>query len=963
LREHAARRYEMRVAAVVSIAVVLLSGTLSASQEQDIAVLYGSLEEALLDMGMTTDDLRIRYDYATPDAFRLPLVDSLMHSPKSLVVEMDELASKVEAGSSLYDCAATLWETMAVGATMPGAPDTMPEVKDLAGRLAHLPAPFREAVYRYVGSMDIMAGYRARALARVAPQIPFLRKNMPRLLAPDEEYEGIDPFELHRLEKAEEALSDSVLRILERIDVAAVASMSLEALGSAEETGGAVAGWARQTEGIARYRGRRIDFDGKPASVSGGVLYTGLTPWGPIVVGDTTRTAYEGCFALIIDPGGDDVYDLSDSDAIPFRLIVDAAGDDAYRAGTACGVAGAMMGTSVLVDMAGDDSYRSADMSLGAGICGIGAVDDREGNDSYISGVFSQAAGFLGLGILKDGAGNDTYVAGMQSQAFGYVMGSGLLWEAGGNDTYHTRMSQTDILRYDDHYLTLSQGCAFGSRPDYSGGIGLLLDSWGNDVYSSDIFGQGVAYWFAVGALIDRGGHDRYCSYQYAQGAGIHLAFGLLLDGGGDDGYLSKGVSQGCGHDLAFGILADLSGNDWYTATDLSQGAGSANGTGILYDADGNDAYSAKSEINVNGYGDYRREFGSIGLQLDRSGRDYYAARGEDCSLWEGSTYGLGEDVPGEAAKPAGDLVVKSLPLEVRDYTQEELFILCARGEPRFQEWRQYAFDRMVHDTLATLTYLSTILDTKDARERHTIKDILRRIGDPAVPMLTRAILGGTPSAQSEASWILGLIGSPQAFDPLLELSRAEGWQQRSSALNALAKLDDLSAEDLDRLEGRAGEVLSDTGEVFYVKKDAAYACGRQHLCGSLGLLINALDTNHQAVRFTAAEAVKDLAEFGCGKVADLLAANLPEMSEIGVAAGLYAARGLGPEAELDVAEGLIAARPVLTDHDEVALAGLLARIAPETERDRKRLDALMVKMPSDSWKVKALVKPESTGS
>jgi HEAT repeat protein len=945
----------MRAVALFFIGVMLFCETVHAGNTEGIGEFYASLDDALLDMGMTTADFRIRHDYARPDVFRLPMVDSLMHNPARLPAVMDRLAWRVEESPSLSACAGTLWEAMSVEPDESGEdPEAFPAVGDIAGRLAHLRPPFGAALEGYLRSLKKMSGLYDAAIAEVAPQLDYVKQNLPALLAPDEEYEGIDPFELHRLEKEEEALNDSVLMILEGIEITAVASMSSEALRAAEDIEDRLAAAHSLTEGMGRWRGRRFGLPGKEVTVTGSVLYLGLSPWGPVAVGDTTSTVYEGCFALIIDPGGDDIYNLTDEPDVHFRMILDASGDDAYRSRDAAGVGGAIMGTSIIVDLAGTDSYRSPDISLGSGICGLGVIDDREGNDTYTSGVFSQGAAFLGLGILRDGAGNDTYVAGMQSQAFGYVMGTGLLWERGGNDTYHTRMSQTDILRYDDHYLTLSQGCAFGSRPDYSGGIGLLVDSWGNDIYSSDIFGQGVAYWFAVGALIDRGGHDRYCSYQYAQGAGIHLAFGLLLDGSGDDGYISKGVSQGCGHDLSFGLLADLSGNDWYTATDLSQGAGNANGTGVIYDADGKDVYASKDERNVNGYGNYRREFGSIGLHIDMRGEDFYSARGRNDSIWESGMYGLGIDTPMEAKSPAGDIVVKRLPLESRDFTSEDLFILSSRGEPRFNEWRQYAFDKMVEDTAGTIEYMRTVLDTKDARERHTIKDILRKIGKPAVPMLAEAVIEDSPRAKSEASWILGLIGRREAFGPLLEMTRAQEWHQRSSALNAIGKLDSLSDDDLDRLRSRIREVLTDDSEVIYVRKDAAYACGRQAVCSLLDLRAETLDDPHYAVRFAAAEAIKQLSASGCEDAGEVLSARVREMDGIGVVAALHAAGGLPHSEKLRIAEVLEESRQRLDPHEEIALAGLLGGVEPETSLDRERLEALMLTLPQDSWKVRA---------
>jgi len=536
-------------------------------------------------------------------------------------------------------------------------------------------------------------------------------------------------------------------------------------------------------------------------------------------------------------------------------------------------------------------------------------------------------------------------------------MGTGLLLEGGGNDTYYTRMAQTDILRYDDHYLTLSQGCAFGSRPDYSGGIGLLIDSQGNDLYSSDIFGQGVGYWFAVGTLIDRQGHDRYCSYQYAQGAGIHLAFGLLVDQGGDDAYQSKGVSQGCGHDLSLGLLADFSGNDWYTATDLSQGAGNANGTGILYDADGIDSYACKSTVNVNGYGDYRREFGSIGLQIDNLGRDFYAARGRNAAVWESGMYGLGIDYPGKPSRPGGDLAEKLYPFVKRPFTPEELFILSARGEPRFARWRKYAFDMMVEDPVSSIAYLRSVLDTRDARERHTIKDILKEIGDPAVPMLSAAVLEDGEAARAEASWILGIIGSPVAFDPLLELSHDETWKLRSSALNAIGKLKDLTGEDKEHLEVRVAEVAADPDEVFIVKKDAMYAAGKQQLCGTLDYMLETLEHDHYSARFAAAEAIRDLSAAPCDGVGEALLERVSGMSSVGVVACLHAAHKLPAGMKLDIAEAALERADSDDVHVGVAVARLVKTIEPENRSQKRRLDQDRKMLSEHSWQAASVLE------
>lgn len=981
--------------AVAIVAFVLgLSAQACALTETQAQAFAGDLSGALLDMGLARQDCRIRSDYAAPDVFRLPLIDSLMYRPATLLPRLDGLATTVERDSTLAGMARNVCHAMSADPCMElpacakdlSAPGR--RIRDVRGNLAHLPPGLTRSLRAYCGQLANLALLRDAALVAVRRDLDFLYANSPFLVTPRkdyQDYEDIDPFELDRLEREDTALGDSILSLCTRLDRGYLAAMSLSAVRAAEAMGafiehfGAKESCECPARRSARYDGRSVDFEGRTSAATGKIIYMGLTDQGPIVVGGWGENSYTGSFALIIDMGGDDSYQLAFDRTVNFCLVIDNGGNDSYASGDRATVAGAICGTSIIMDLGGDDRYRARDISLGAAICGCGALYDRAGNDTYESGAFSQGAGFLGLGLVCDESGNDTYTAGMQSQAFGYVGGAGLIVERGGNDTYLTQMSQMDILRYDDHYLTLSQGCAFGYRPDYAGGIGLLIESAGNDLYSSDIFGQGVGYWFCVGAIVDRAGHDCYRSYQYAQGAGIHLAFGLLSDENGDDYYVSKGVSQGCGHDLSLGLLADFSGNDCYTAVDLSQGAGSANGTGILYDADGVDSYSSKSKVNVSGYGDYRREFGSIGLAIDMKGVDFYSARGENESIWESGRYGLGLDAPGEATKPRGDIAVKDYPFEERPFTTEELYILAMRSEPRFQAWKKYAFDRMVEDSVASMVYLRTVLDTKDATKRHAIKDIVLKIGAPAVPMLSDEVRKGNDLAKAEASWILGLIEHAGGFGPLMELSRSADWKQRSNAVNSLARLKGLDTDDIALVNKRVAEILTDPAEVFYVKKDAAFAAGNQRFYDLAPLLAACLDDAHYSVRFASAEALRQLAMpppsaqaqtpaapaagstgtpsapavGGAIAVRDALVSRIPALTSAGLYAGLYAAGTLPAAVRMDIAEATLRTGHADQEATSVALARLLAGVRPETRDETKRLDELTARTPRDSWKTK----------
>lgn len=372
--------------------------------------------------------------------------------------------------------------------------------------------------------------------------------------------------------------------------------------------------------------------------VSGTVLYHERCDFGDIVIGGDGPNEYAVPFAVIIDLGGDDTYAAS-AQPQGFTIIVDRSGNDCYVSedhGIACGY----FGVGIIVDGQGDDCYQGRSYTIGCGVFGVGILVDSAGNDHYYGDTFTEGAAGFGIGILSDGAGNDQYQGALYAQGFASTRGIGICDDRRGNDQYVIAEKYLDEIRYLDHYLSLSQGFTIGFRPDLSAGIGMILDGSGNDYYLSDIFGQACGYWYGLGAIVDSRGNDTYVSYQYAQGAATHLALGVLVDGAGDDTYAAKGVSQGCGHDLALGVLWDRDGHDTYTAYDLSQGVGNANGIGLLVDDRGDDTYAVKRHHNTQGYGDFRREYGSIGMLIDAAGNDYYPA-GTDESLWSRGRHGL----------------------------------------------------------------------------------------------------------------------------------------------------------------------------------------------------------------------------------------------------------------------------------------------------------------------------------
>lgn len=388
------------------------------------------------------------------------------------------------------------------------------------------------------------------------------------------------------------------------------------------------------------------------------------TSWGEIVLSGGSDDSYAPRPTLLcIDTGGNDRYlaaGRTTSVTNWLSVNLDSAGDDRYISDAALletpvdqwagrknqkgglGPASALFGVGILIDSRGDDLYRTHRPGLASATFGAALLQDRLGNDSYDGYTDGQGYGRFGVGILEDLAGDDVYAGFVQIQGVGQTGGVGALIDRTGNDRYVANDTVIDFPspQSAEHNANLAQGAGNGRRADYldghslSGGVGILFDVEGNDLYSCGVFGQGVGYWEGVGMLWDSGGNDRYNGQWYAQGSSAHFAVGYLEDGAGDDRYAAPmNMAMGAGHDFGYGMLLDRAGNDNYQAPNLSLGAGNANGLGIFLDLAGNDSYTSTGitlgRAAEAPKGTLRERGLTLGVFFDLGGQDTYPAQAE----------------------------------------------------------------------------------------------------------------------------------------------------------------------------------------------------------------------------------------------------------------------------------------------------------------------------------------------
>lgn len=298
---------------------------------------------------------------------------------------------------------------------------------------------------------------------------------------------------------------------------------------------------------------------------------------------------------VVISGYGSDVHDEREP-----MLTIDLGGNDHYS-----GRHGAGIGySSVLIDLDGDDIYETPDANLGSGILGVGIAIDGGGNDVFRCRSASLGCGLAGVGIFQKTGGDDSYRTAALGLGFGQF-GMGMFLDRGGDDDY--------------------RGTLFCQGASRTGGLGWMIDRLGRDRYEASSNCQGASSGYSGGTsggvaiLSDFEGDDVFSCRERGQGFGTGYAVGCLFDSSGSDLYLARDFAQACGTDQGFGSLTDLSGNDRYNAAgSLALASGFRNGIGLLVDRLGDDTYSCLGGQAATGFS------GGVGLLLEGDGDDVY---------------------------------------------------------------------------------------------------------------------------------------------------------------------------------------------------------------------------------------------------------------------------------------------------------------------------------------------------
>ena len=202
----------------------------------------------------------------------------------------------------------------------------------------------------------------------------------------------------------------------------------------------------------------------------------------------------------------------------------------------------------------------------------------------------------------------------MWGQGLGGPLGFGILDDIGGNDHYYLGGLYTNSYKPETPgYEGFGQGVGGGIRQVACGGIGMLLNGGGHNVYEFDYLSHGGGYWCGLGFARDFGGYSKRLIarknfyggerteslfQRFGCGWGCHYAQGFCFDDKGHSTFEGSIMGSGMGWDCSVGALCVFGGdNHFEAANSLVQGCGAQGSLGILYQ------YGDDSEFKGYGQG------------------------------------------------------------------------------------------------------------------------------------------------------------------------------------------------------------------------------------------------------------------------------------------------------------------------------------------------------------------------
>jgi hypothetical protein len=361
---------------------------------------------------------------------------------------------------------------------------------------------------------------------------------------------------------------------------------------------------------------RAFLIDAALSKTFGGTIRSLPTPVGKVVIAEGGDQTYpldahpDICLLIDLDAGDDTYLEGAVSPCTPLLAIIDCGGSNRFS-GRQHGIQGAaLLGLSLLATHGCvSNRFEAVDVAQGSAMGGVGLLVNEAQQATFTGRARVQGHALGGFGLLLNRAGRDVYHGAIYAQGVGSTLGVGSLIDLQGDDTYFA--GGLYYRGYDDSpgYGGWSQGVGVGPRGIANGGLGVLLDGAGDDLYEYDYFSHGGGYWFAAGFVRDFDGHDRRIGatrtmwdgterkekrfVRWGVGFGCHYGVGAVIDDAGDDLYTASTADTAFCWDLGTGAILDFGGNDTFEGSGAGRAANA--GLALVMNVGGDDTFTGGS--------------------------------------------------------------------------------------------------------------------------------------------------------------------------------------------------------------------------------------------------------------------------------------------------------------------------------------------------------------------------------
>lgn len=601
-----------------------------------------ALLKALPGLRLSREDLAIRAD-RWDTRMTLPAVEGLLQDPLAATGALSDWSARLKDAPSsfaLAELAAGMLDAQAVSGSSEAAQALLSGWESTAER------------------PDLRLSTQARTaiggiLSAIALAQPLLERAVSSL-SPDERRKALATMQGLVFNEDAGGLASEDFEVLSRFDLASLLSAARRVLRAVDAALPALKSAVQSAAGLPRTR------------VS-------------LPIGD-----------LLLSGGGDDEY--SEEDLRDAALLVDfggrsryhgppaAAGEGKIRVGvdlsrevfveSSSGAASGVFGIGLLyLPEEGVKSLHAGDISLGAGLFGVGGLFMAGEGSSLLGGRFTQGAGAFGIGLLDLRGKGAAYSLRLAGQGFGSTRGAGILRHRGDGARLDGGETEADP-REPLAALSLSQGAGYGPRAYSAGGVGLALVEGDGCELRASYMAQGMGYWHSFGGLAVLGGGNRIQGRRYVQGAGVHTAVGGLRLAGSGNSLMTWGVGPGFGWDYGVGSL-DAQGEGNSFSSEWASGRGDVNGHGFV-SIRGSRNRVALADLGSGAFKRGAPSYGVVSILGEGNAYRFFAASGTAGPLT------LGADPWGALSGDEGLRVEGELPMPKPDWPgvpREEAFL------------------------------------------------------------------------------------------------------------------------------------------------------------------------------------------------------------------------------------------------------------------------------------------------